>query len=223
MAYRFLRRTILPRLVRRISVEGLEYLPTRGPYLIAANHQSYLDGLMIVFPVVLHRDEKIWFLTTEHIWKFFSWFGGHRVIDWLGMIPIRANQKADALKPALDILRRQGIVGIFPEGSRNKPSLNPDWRTVLLHGKTGLARLALQSGAPVIPAGLVAPQGFTAWQAIVNFLRRRQPAIVRFGQPIQFQARDVSTVGKAELDVITRQVMFEVGRLCGKTYPPEVR
>ena len=157
MAYLLMRRTLIPIFLRRIRVEGIEHVPQRGPYLVAANHQSYTDPVQIAFPLIVLRDQKAWFLTTEHVWRAFRKFGGIWVLRWLGMIPILDSQKADSLEPARRELERGGVIGIFPEGARNKPSVNPDWERVLLKGKTGAARLALMTGVPVVPAGLVAP------------------------------------------------------------------
>lgn len=214
-----MRRTLLPIFMRRIRVEGIEHVPTHGPYLIAANHQSYTDPVQIAFPIIVLRNRKAWFLTTEHIWRAFRKFGGTWVLRWLGMIPILDSQKADALAPARSELERGGVVGIFPEGGRNKPSVNPDWERVLLKGKTGAARLALATGVPVIPAGIIAPRGFTAWQAIRGFFSRKEPAVVRYGAPLMFGKRDPSTVTKEELYEVTRTIMRAIGTLSGKHYP----
>lgn len=218
MPYPIARRTILPLLARRIKVEGLEHVPLAGPFLIAANHQSYLDPPQIAFPLITKRNVKVWFLTTEHVWRAFRRFGTGVVLRWLGMIPILDAKKSDSLGPALDVLEHGGIVGIFPEGGRNLPKKNPDWETVMMRGKTGAARLALASGVPVIPAGIIAPKGFTAREAVKNFLMNREPAIVRFGPPIVWQKNDPATLTKDDLTNHTRELMQAIGRLCGKTY-----
>lgn len=209
----------MPILVRRIRVEGIEHVPVSGPYLIAANHQSYTDPVQIAFPLIVLRNRKAWFLTTEHVWRAFRKFGGTWVLRWLGMIPILDSQKADSLEPARSELERGGVVGIFPEGGRNKPSVNPDWERILLKGKTGVARLALSTGVPVIPAGLVAPKGLTAWQAIRGFFDRAEPAVVRFGVPLTFNKRDMATVTKDDLYEVTRTIMRAIAPLSGKSYP----
>lgn len=219
MPYDRLRRTILPALARRIEVSGWEYVPARGPFIIVANHQSYLDAPQIAFPLIVERNVKAWFLTTEHIWKFFGRFGGQRTLRWFGMTPILNSQKANALNPALEILRSGGVIGIFPEGMRNTPKRNPQWASVMLKGKTGAARLALATGVPVIPAGIIAPPGLTAFQALRNFFLKKQPAVVRFGAPMLFQKTDLSHVTKAELVETTNFMMREVANLCGKSYP----
>jgi len=218
MHYAFIRKTIGPAALRRVTVEGLEHVPQHGPYLVAANHQSYTDAVQIVLPLVLHRDHKAWFPTTEHVWRSFSMFGGRRVLTWLGMIPILSSNKAEALAPALQILRNGGVIGIFPEGRRNKPGINPDWEHVLLKGKTGAVRLALTVGCPVVPVGIVAPRGFHVLQAIANFIRRDQPAIVRFGDPLLFAKTDPSTFTYEMITRETARLMRAIGALCRKEY-----
>ncbi|MBI4093207.1 MAG: 1-acyl-sn-glycerol-3-phosphate acyltransferase [Candidatus Kerfeldbacteria bacterium] len=219
MAYDRIRRNILPTLARRIEVHGLEHVPAHGPYIIVANHQSYTDPVQIAFPLIVERNVKVWFLTTEHIWKLSRRLGGERLMTWLGMIPIRESAKAESLEPALRRLQVGEILCIFPEGMRNKPKVNPQWEKVMLKGKTGTARLALATGVPVIPAGIVAPKGLTAFQAIKNYLQKRQPAEVRFGAPMNFSQTPESSFTKALLEEATKKMMLEISKLCGKAYP----
>ncbi|MFH0829305.1 MAG: lysophospholipid acyltransferase family protein [Candidatus Kerfeldbacteria bacterium] len=219
MEYRIWRKIVLPLFGSRTTVEGIERVPVSGAFIVAANHQSYTDGVQVTLSLLQHRDRKAWYLTTEHVWRSFGSFGGSRLLRWLGMIPIMSSRKADALGPAIEMLNNGGVIGIFPEGGRNKPSVNPAWETEMLRGKTGIARLALATGVPVIPAGIIAPKGFSAWQAIVNFLRRKQEAIVRFGKPMIFAKEDLTTVTKERLVEVTNAVMREIARLCGKAYP----
>jgi len=218
MPYPIARRTILKLLAARIEVQGLERLPERGPFIIAANHQSYTDPPQIAFPLIVRRNVKIWFLTTEHVWRGFQRFGGTGVLRWLGMIPILDAKKGDSLRPALEVLERGGIIGIFPEGMRNMERRNPEWQNVLLKGKTGAVRMALAAGCPIVPAGIVAPRGTTAWQAIMSFFRKREPAVVRFGEPIVWPKIDPAALTKEDLVEKTRELMTAIGRLCGKTY-----
>lgn len=219
MPYPIARRTILRPLAARMKLEGLEHVPAEGPFILAANHQSYLDPPQIAFPLIVRRNVKIWFLTTEHVWRAFRKIGGTGLMRWLGMIPILNAKKGEALQPAINILQRGGIVGIFPEAMRNMEKRNSDWKTTLLPGKTGAVRMALATGCPVVPVGLIAPAGATAGQAIKNFFRQREPAIVRFGQPIVWPKVDLAAVSKDELIAKTRQLMIAIGRLCGKRYP----
>jgi 1-acyl-sn-glycerol-3-phosphate acyltransferase len=219
MAYDWLRRTILPLLLRRVRVEGIEHVPTDGPYIIVANHQSYLDAVLLTVPLVVYRNRKIWWLTTEHVWRAFRRLGGTGLLRWLGMVPISETNKADSLEPARATLERGGAVGIFPEGRRNKKNVNPDWERVMLKGKTGAARLAVATGATVVPVGIISPPGATAWEAIRNFLVPSKPAVIRFGQPLTFSKQDPVTFNRALLDDVTRRMMQAVSGLCGKSYP----
>lgn len=204
--------------LRRIRVVGLEHVPTQGPFVVVANHQSYLDAVLLAVPLAVQRDRKAWWLTTEHVWQTFRRIGGTSLLRWLGMVPISEANKADSLRPALERLAAGGVVGIFPEGRRNKHNVNPDWERVMLKGKTGAARLALISGVPVVPVGLVTPAGSTAAEAIRNFFSPSKPAVVRFGPPLSFPKQDPSTFSRQLLDEVTRQMMLAVAKLCGKQY-----
>lgn len=219
MAYDFLRHTILPKLLRRVQVEGIERVPVSGSFLLVANHQSYLDAVLLALPLIVHRNRKVWWLTTEHVWRIFRRLGGAGLLRWLGMVPISEAKKADSLEPARATLEDGGVVGIFPEGRRNKQNVNPDWERVMLKGKTGAARLALMTGATVVPVGIISPPGATAREAIRNFLVPAKPAIVRFGQPLTFSKQDATTFSRPLLDNVTRSMMLAVSGLCGKSYP----
>ncbi len=218
MPHALLRRSLFPLLLRRIRVVGLEHVPTSGPFLMVANHQSYLDPVELFLPLAVRRDLKPWFLTTEHVWKSFSRLGGRGLLRWLGMIPIVNAHKAESLGPARAVLEAGGIVGIFPEGGRNRRQTNPDSATVMLRGKTGAARLAIATGVPAVPAGIIAPDGATTFEAIRNFIRPRQRMEVRFGPALRF-ARNTGELTREQLDDATRSMMQAVGSLCGKRYP----
>jgi 1-acyl-sn-glycerol-3-phosphate acyltransferase len=137
------------RVVWRPTVEGIEHVPMSGPVLIASNHLSFADS--VVIPVVAPR--KVVFLAKADYftgsgvkgWMTRTWFEG------LGMVPVdRDDTRAalDSLDIALDVLRSGEAFGIYPEGTRSR-----DGR--LYRGRTGVAQLALTAGAPVVPVGLI--------------------------------------------------------------------
>jgi len=134
----------------RPRVEGIEHVPTRGPVILACNHVSYLDWLFL--PLVV-RWRRISFLAKHEYftepglrgrWKryFFTATGQGPVIRG------GASAGDAALNTAVRLLREDRVVGIFPEGTRTR-----DGR--LYRGRTGLARIAAASGAPVVPCGTV--------------------------------------------------------------------
>lgn len=208
--YPFLRRTLVPLLRHRVRVTGTEHLPADGAFIIAANHQSYLDPPLVwlgLFPVL---KRKLWFVTTEYVWRSLKKVFGQRGLDWMGILPIVQTDKARVVELALTHLRAGEPVVIFPEGTRNRTG-----QPVLLPGKTGVARLALGTGAPVVPIGLVAPPGLTTGQAIRNFFSRH-PATLTVGPPIRFPRE--ADPAKERLTAVTTETMRAIGRLCGKDY-----
>lgn len=213
MAYTVLRNTIVPLLRRRIRVEGIEHLPETGPYILAANHQSYLDPPLVWLAIVPLIKTKIFFITKEYVWRGLKKFLGQRGVDWLGLLPIFSTEKSKVLDLAYQELAKGGRVVVFPEGTRNR---NPE--SVLLKGKTGAARLALATGASLIPIGILSPKGLTQWQAFRNFFFSRQPATIRLGPPLRFpKATEPPT--RERLDEVTTAIMAAIGQLCGKRYP----
>lgn len=211
MAYPIFRRTIARLLRRRIRVEGAEHLPREGPMIVVANHQSFLDPPILWLAVVPVLKRRVYFITTEYVWRFFRKLMGQRGIDWLGMLPLVKSEPSQVLDLALNRLQRGQPVAIFPEGTRNR---NPE--PVLLRGKTGAARLVLATGASVVPVGIISPRGLTIGEALKNFFFSRQPAIVRIGSPLHFDRSPQSS--KEDLERVTTELMQAIGQLCGKDY-----
>lgn len=186
----------------RPTVEGLGNIPREGGLLIASNHLSFIDS--VVIPIIAPR--KVVFLAKA---EYFdgplgrAWFGG------LGMVPVnRDDTKAamDSLQIALDVLSRGEAFGIYPEGTRSR-----DGR--LYRGRTGVAELALTAGVPVVPVGL---QGTQDIQPIGHRFPKRAKVTIRFGEPIDFAGRfDGVPKGKARREA-TDEVMAAIARLSGQ-------
>ena len=200
------------RAVFRPTVEGLDHVPTSGPAILAINHLSYSDWLFV--PLVV--DRRVTFVAKS---EYFtapglkgrlqrSFFAG------TGQVPIdrtSGSAAAGALATGLRILREGELFAIFPEGTRS-----PDGR--LYKGKTGVARLALESGVPVIPVALtdtdtVAPPG-------KKFGRYAQPS-VRFGRPMDFSRFEGMSADRFVLRSITDEIMYEIMLLGGQEYVDE--
>jgi 1-acyl-sn-glycerol-3-phosphate acyltransferase len=188
-------------------VEGLENVPATGPVIVASNHLSFADSMVI--PIVVPR--KVVFLAKE---DYFTGTGvkGALVRGWfegIGMIPVDRDDTASALESldiALEVLARGEAFGIYPEGARSR-----DGR--LYRGRTGVAHLALTSGAPVVPVGLV---GTERLQPIGATLPRLARVTLRFGRPLDFRGRaDGVPLGRARREV-TDEVMAAIHRLSGQ-------
>jgi 1-acyl-sn-glycerol-3-phosphate acyltransferase len=194
------------RLVYRPRVLGLENVPDRGGAILAANHLSALDTLLLPI-VVPHR--KLVFLGKAEL--FDRWYGAW-FFKGAGVIPVRRGEGSpaeEALGAAVEVLRRGELVGIFPEGSRS-----PDGR--LHRGRTGVARMALQARVPVVPVAIVG----TARQRSAE--SRKQPRIeIRFGRPLHFVRYHGRPDDRFVVRSMTDEVMYEIMSLSGQEYADE--
>lgn len=197
----------LARAVWRPVVEGLDNVPLTGPVIVASNHLSFADS--VVIPIVTPRE--VVFLAKA---DYFTGTGlkGRATRAWfegLGMIPVdRDDTKAAiaSLDIALEVLGRGEAFGIYPEGTRSR-----DGR--LYRGRTGVGHLALTSGAPVVPVGL---EGTQDLQPVGSRLPRLAKVTIRFGEPLSFAGRfDGVPTGRARRE-ITDEVMTAIQRLSGQ-------
>jgi 1-acyl-sn-glycerol-3-phosphate acyltransferase len=199
----------LLRLLLRPRVEGADHLPARGPVILAGNHLSFADSF-VLSPVVRRR---VVYLARAEYFELPGPAG--RAIRWgllaLGNVPIRrgpTRAAVRALESAAAVLPSGGAVAIYPEGSRS-----PDGR--LYRGRTGVAWLALASGAPVVPVALegtdrIIPLG--AWRPRLGV----RPT-VRIGEPMDFSRYRGLPPGRARR-VITDEVMEAIRKLSGQEW-----
>ena len=215
MLYWLLKRVLVGpwmRAVFRPSVSGVENIPTTGPAILAMNHLSYSDWLFI--PLVV--DRRVTFVAKSEYFTAPGLKGRLQkgFFAGTGQVPIdrtSGSAAAGALATGLRILREGELFGIFPEGTRS-----PDGR--LYKGKTGVARLALESGVPVVPVALtdtdtVAPPG-------KKFGRYAQPQL-RFGRPLDFTRFSGMGDDRFVLRAITDEIMYEIMLLGGQEYVDE--
>ena len=192
----------------KIKVHGIEHVPATGGVLIAANHISFLDSVFLM--AVLPR--RVTFVgKAEYLDDWKTKF----IFPNVGMIPLDRSG-GDASKAALDaaagVLRRNELFGIFPEGTRS--------RNGQLHkGRTGVARLALDTGSVIVPAGIVGTDAIQPPDA--KFPKLFKPCSISFGRPI-----DPARFKGAEHDPriarqITDELMFEIREMTGQTYIDE--
>lgn len=191
------------------TVKGLENLPRQGTFILAANHQSFLDAVFMHSAITSYLKRYIYSISKQELKKTYGKFGE----KYLGMIYIDLKDKKKVLETCLDYLKRGRILVVFPEGQRNFDQEN------LLKGKTGAARLALWAKVPIIPVGLIMPQGRKTLQAIKNIILPDVKPQIYIGQPLTFEKYYDQEITKELLENITRKIMLEIGRLCGKKYP----
>ncbi|WP_020519576.1 lysophospholipid acyltransferase family protein [Catelliglobosispora koreensis] len=194
------------RLIYRPVIEGAHNVPKRGPVILAANHLSFIDSFVI--PLVTPR--PVAFLAKEEFftqpgikgWLKRSFFIGTDAIP----VPRGGHRAAQAaLELALDVLTEGHAFGIHPEGSRSR-----DGR--IYRGRTGVAWLALASGAPVVPVGLI---GTDKIQPVGARLPKLGRITVRFGEPMYFAQPEGSAGAKVRRDV-TDDIMAAIQKLSGQ-------
>jgi 1-acyl-sn-glycerol-3-phosphate acyltransferase len=206
-----IRRTIGPagRLVYRPTVEGLSNVPRRGAVILAGNHLSFIDS--VVIPLVAGR--KVAFLAKS---EYFA--GGTpkqrlvgSLLGALGHVPVdRGKGRASlaALDVATEVLGAGGAFGIYPEGTRSL-----DGR--LHRGHTGVAQLTLTTGAPVVPLALI---GTDEMMPVGARIPRRKPITIRFGTPLDFSRYDGLADSPAVRRSVTDEIMYAILELSGQEY-----
>ncbi|MFA6525689.1 MAG: lysophospholipid acyltransferase family protein [Patescibacteria group bacterium] len=197
---------LAPIIMLRIkNITGLENLPAKGPYIIAANHVSFMDPLLIAFVTGHHSKTKPRFISKIELKKYFGKTIGER---WFGMIYVEKENPGRCLEIASDHLKQGGIVGIFPEGHRH-------YDDSIGRGRTGVARLALWAKCPVIPVGYIGPSDKEVKSLPLIFCRKHEIQI-NFGQPMTFNSFYDQELNKEILHKITGKILEKISILTGK-------
>jgi len=198
------------RLIWRPYVEGMENVPTKGPAILASNHLSFSDSFFL--PLLTPR--RISFLGKAEYFEtkgFKGWFSRH-FFGGLGVVPVdRDNTDAAqaALNTGVRLLRSGEVLGIYPEGTRS-----PDGR--LYRGKTGVARMALEAGVPVIPVAMIDTDTIQPTGRVIPKFRPRPG--VRFGQPLDFSRYEGMAGDRFVERSMTDEIMYELMLLSGQEY-----
>ncbi|SFK60041.1 lysophospholipid acyltransferase family protein [Geodermatophilus ruber] len=196
------------KLVFRPRAEGTGSVPRTGAAILASNHLSAADWIFM--PLSLRR--RVTFLAKA------EYFTGSGIKGFLqraffsgaGQVPIdrsSASAAEDAIRTGRRILREGKLLGIYPEGTRS-----PDGRR-LFRGKTGVARMALEAGVPVVPVAMI-------------YRPRRLPLVghklpkvcVRFGRPLDFSRYEGLAGDRFVERSITDEIMYEIMTLSGQEY-----
>lgn len=199
----------LARILLRPTVHGAQFVPRSGAVILASNHLSFVDS--VVIPLVLPR--RVTFLAKA------EYFEGSGISGWLtrrfflgmGHVPVRrGNGRAAwaALRVAQDVLARGGALVIYPEGTRSL-----DGR--LYRGRTGVARLTLLTGAPVVPVALA---GTERVQPVGSRIPRPHPVTVRFGPPLTFTEYAGRAHQVSVLRAVTDKIVDSIRVLSGQEY-----
>jgi 1-acyl-sn-glycerol-3-phosphate acyltransferase len=207
MAYWVVKAILTPilRFLFKVRVEGIEHVPADGRCILAGNHVSFSDSIFL--PLVMKR--RVTFVAKA---EYFddpktAWF-----FRAVGQIPIKrgggsASQRA--LDSAREVLEGEGLFGIYPEGTRS-----PDGR--LYKGHTGVARLALQTGAPVVAVAMIGTrEAQPIGQAKPNFF---MPITIRFSKAMRFDRYQDRADDPLVLRQIADEIMFELREQSGQEY-----
>lgn len=187
----------------RGEVVGLEHLPPRGGFLLAANHASFIDPPMIGCQI----SRQIAYFARKTLWKggFSSWW-----LDTVGTIPVDRDggQDISAIKRVLKAIKDERGLILFPEGTRT-----PDGQ--LQPAKPGVGFIACKTQVPVVPVRI-----FGSYEAFGKGRRLQLgvPVTIVFGRPIPASAYDHPGAGKDRAQIASERIMAGISRL---ERPPE--
>ena len=171
----------------RMSRIGRDYIPRRGPAIIASNHRSFFDP----FIIACMARRPMYYVAKRELFEI------HPLISWLlralGGFPVdRGRGDRDTIATAKELLARGELVLIFPEGTRTRPGpLGP--------ARRGVGRLAIETGAPVIPVAIIGTEAIRR-----GWLLRPHKVRTRAGRALRFPHVDVST--HAAAGIVTERV-----------------
>ncbi|CAB4545301.1 MAG: 1-acyl-sn-glycerol-3-phosphate acyltransferase [Actinobacteria bacterium] len=212
MAYFILKNFLLGPILKALFrpwVRGMENIPAHGAVILASNHLSFSDSIFLP----LQSRRPVVFLAKS---EYFTGRGLKGALTrWFfkatGQLPIdRSGGKASeaSLNTGLSVLAQGQVLGIYPEGTRS-----PDGR--LFRGRTGIARMALESKVPVIPVAMIDTEK-------VQPIGRRFPRIRRIGiivgEPLDFSRFDGMEGDRVILRAVTDEIMYELMKLSGQEY-----
>jgi 1-acyl-sn-glycerol-3-phosphate acyltransferase len=190
----------------RPKVRGLRNVPAKGPLIIASNHLSFSDSIFM--PMVVPR--KVTFLAKS---EYFTSPGPKGLIKKLtfialGQVPVDRSggrRSEAALITGLKVLSDGACLGIYPEGTRS-----PDGR--LYKARTGIARLAIESGAPVVPVAMFDTDKIQPTGQVVPNVKR---VGMSFGEPMYFEGDPTDL---EHLRDVADTIMKAIGQLSGQEY-----
>ena len=190
----------------RPKVKGLRNVPASGPLIIASNHLSFSDSIFM--PLVVPR--KVTFLAKS---EYFTSPGPKGLLKKLtfialGQVPVDRSggrRSEAAIITGLQVLSEGKCLGIYPEGTRS-----PDGR--LYKGRTGIARLAIESGAPIVPVAMFDTEKIQPTGQVIPNIKR---VGMTFGETMYF---DGDSTDLAYLRVVTDQIMNRIQELSGQEY-----
>ncbi|MCS4484450.1 1-acyl-sn-glycerol-3-phosphate acyltransferase [Gleimia sp. 6138-11-ORH1] len=190
-------------------IEGKEQIPTTGAAILASNHLAVFDSVFL--PLLC--DRQIVFIGKDDYFKTKT-FKGRVIASFMrgvGVIPVdRSSSSAaeSALNAGLGVLKAGQLFGIYPEGTRS-----PDGK--IYKAKVGVAKLAIKSGAPVIPIAMI---GTDVAQPIGQRIPTRHPVGIRVGEPLDFSHLQGKEDDGPTLRAVANQIIEAIQALSGQEY-----
>lgn len=197
----------LARFLYRPRIEGVKHMPRKGPIILASNHLSFIDS----FVIPMFAPRPVYFLAKSSYFDgkgFSGWISRH-FFTAIGATPVErgAGQAAlDALDQQRRILQSGRAIALYPEGTRSL-----DGR--LYKGRTGVAFLALETGAPVVPVGLIGTN--EAMPVGAKWPRFSPRMTIRYGEPIDLSHHGPASSGRARR-LATDEIMAAIHALSGQ-------
>jgi len=208
VVYQALKSFLIPilTLLFRPKVTGLRNVPQSGPVIIASNHLSFSDSIFM--PLVVPR--KVTFLAKSEYFTSPGIKGFIKKMTFiaLGQVPVDRSggrRSEAALLTGLDLLAGGACMGIYPEGTRS-----PDGK--LYKGRTGIARMAIESGAAIIPVAMFNTAEIQPTGQVVPKVRRVE---MIFGEPLYYKG---DTSDLKLLREITDEIMSKIQEISGQEY-----
>jgi 1-acyl-sn-glycerol-3-phosphate acyltransferase len=192
----------------RPRVSGAKNIPASGGALLASNHLSMCDSLFL--PVMTKR--RVSFLAKSEYFTGRGLKGRAKAafVRGTGLIPLdrgNADAAAAALAAGVRAIRRGTLLGVYPEGTRS-----PDGR--LYRGKTGVARMAMAAGVPVVPVAMI---GTDQVQPVGRVMPRLRRVAIRIGTPLQPpEAVDDPALEREQMRQFTDRIMSAIAALSGQ-------
>ena len=157
----------LLKILYRPKAYGIENIPQEGPIIFAGNHRHAFDPVV----VMTHTKRTVHYMAKESLFKGFHGM----ILKSIGLIKIYSSKgNSMAVKEAIEILKMQGTVGVFPEGTRNKTDEE------LLRFRTGTVRIAKQSNAKIVPFAIKG--GYKIFRKCLE---------IEFGEPVDVSNMEI--------------------------------
>jgi len=194
------------------KVRGLENVPVGRSFIIAANHASYYDAILLHSIIIPKINKKIHALVDSSYWRNPII---RSVLNLGECIPVFVEKESRSktknkrsIEKAIMYIKKKDVIQIFPEGGRS-------FNGVLKKAYTGVAKLALKGKVPVLPVGIYGSyKVFPKGKSFPRFLRCE----VNIGKLMYFEKYHYKKINKPILEKITKEIMEEIAKLIGQKY-----